>query len=93
MRGLRRTALRAAERACDQALRTNPAWQAEAQRLHGTLAWLSGDRASARRRWQAGFKTAGEMPHRNSRAAGRSEVGHGRHLNDVHSSSAVPSYC
>jgi tetratricopeptide (TPR) repeat protein len=54
----RRTALRAAERACNQALRTNPAWQAEAQRLHGTLAWLSGDPASARRRWQTGLETA-----------------------------------
>jgi class 3 adenylate cyclase/tetratricopeptide (TPR) repeat protein len=54
----RYTALRAAERACDQALRTNPAWQAEAHRLHGTLAWLSGDSASARRRWQKGLETA-----------------------------------
>jgi tetratricopeptide (TPR) repeat protein len=54
----RHTALRAAERACDQALRTNPAWQAEAHRMHGTLAWLSGDSASASRRWQKGLETA-----------------------------------
>jgi hypothetical protein len=35
-----------------------PPWQAEAHQLHGTLAWLAGQRASARTRWQASLDTA-----------------------------------
>jgi tetratricopeptide (TPR) repeat protein len=57
----RREALRAAARACDEALRCNPAWLAEAQRLHGTLAWLAGDRASARARWEKSRETAEKL--------------------------------
>lgn len=53
----RRKAIRAAGRACDQALRGNPAWLLEAHRLHGTLAWLSGDNTSAGRRWQRSLET------------------------------------
>jgi hypothetical protein len=47
-----------AERACAEALRGNPAWLPEARRLHGTLAWLAGDVAVARARWQRSRETA-----------------------------------
>jgi class 3 adenylate cyclase/tetratricopeptide (TPR) repeat protein len=57
----RRKALRAAGRVCDQALRGNPAWLPEALRLHGTLAWLAGDHASARERWQKSLETAEKL--------------------------------
>jgi class 3 adenylate cyclase/tetratricopeptide (TPR) repeat protein len=54
----RREAIRAAGQACDQALRGIPPWLPEAQRMHGTLAWLSGDHAAARSRWQTSLETA-----------------------------------
>jgi class 3 adenylate cyclase/tetratricopeptide (TPR) repeat protein len=57
----RRQAIRAASRACDDALQCNPAWRPEALRLHGTLAWLSGDSVSARERWQKSLETAEKL--------------------------------
>jgi tetratricopeptide (TPR) repeat protein len=57
----RRQAIRTAGRACDNALRCNPAWLPEALRLHGTLAWLSGDTTAARERWQKSLETAEKL--------------------------------
>jgi class 3 adenylate cyclase/tetratricopeptide (TPR) repeat protein len=54
----RREAIRAAGQACDRALRAVPPWRPEAQRMHGTLAWLSGDHATARSRWRTSLETA-----------------------------------
>ena len=60
----RRQALRAASRACAKALRcTRDAvtWLPETLRLHGTLAWLSGDTTSAHERWQKSLETAEKL--------------------------------
>ncbi len=57
----RRQAIRAANRACLKALRrTRDAvtWLPETLRLHGTLAWLSGDTKAAHARWQKSLTTA-----------------------------------
>jgi tetratricopeptide (TPR) repeat protein len=57
----RREAIRTASRACVKALQCAPAWRPEALRLHGTLAWLSGDTTSARARWQQSLETAEKL--------------------------------
>jgi class 3 adenylate cyclase/tetratricopeptide (TPR) repeat protein len=60
----RRQALRSASRACVKALRcTRDAvtWLPETLRLHGTLAWLSGDPTSAHKRWQKSLTTAQDL--------------------------------
>lgn len=54
-------ALRTARRACAKALtctRAAPTWRTETERLHGTLAWLSGDRGSADAWWRKSLTTA-----------------------------------
>ena len=60
----RRGAIRAASRACVKALRcTRDAmpWLPETLRLHGTLAWLSGDTTFARERWEKSLATAQDL--------------------------------
>jgi tetratricopeptide (TPR) repeat protein len=57
----RRTALRTASRACAQALRCTrdaATWLPETLRLHGTLAWLSGNTPAAQGRWRKSLATA-----------------------------------
>jgi tetratricopeptide (TPR) repeat protein len=57
----RRKALREASRACTKALqcaRDAVTWLPETLRLHGTLAWLSGDAKSAHERWEKSLATA-----------------------------------
>src|SRR6266567_1001627 len=57
----RRKALRTASRACAKALRCTrdaATWLPETLRLHGTLAWLSGDTTSAHGRWRKSLATA-----------------------------------
>jgi tetratricopeptide (TPR) repeat protein len=60
----RRRVLHAAGRACVKALRCTRdavAWLPETLRLHGTLAWLSGDTTSASNRWQKSLETAEKL--------------------------------
>jgi class 3 adenylate cyclase/tetratricopeptide (TPR) repeat protein len=60
----RRDAMRTAARACDRALATTrkaPLWLPETWRLHGILAWLSGDPAAARQRWAKGLAVAADV--------------------------------
>ncbi|MCI0354025.1 MAG: hypothetical protein L0099_03150, partial [Acidobacteria bacterium] len=60
----RRHAIRAASQACVKALRCARdavTWLPEALRLHGTLAWLSGDPTSALKRWQQSLTTAQDL--------------------------------
>jgi tetratricopeptide (TPR) repeat protein len=60
----RRQALRSASRACVNALRCARdviTFLPEALRLHGTLAWLSGDTAAAQERWTKSLATAGNL--------------------------------
>jgi tetratricopeptide (TPR) repeat protein len=61
----RRTALRRGDRACAAALRLSRkaavAWQPEAIRLHGTLAWMCGSRRRAITRWQRSIVAAETM--------------------------------
>ena len=74
----RRNALRAASRACLKALRcTRDAvtWLPETLRLHGTLAWLSGDTKSAHERWKKSLATAQNLGLTMERARTLLEMG------------------
>jgi tetratricopeptide (TPR) repeat protein len=75
----RRDALRKASRACDKALgctRKALLWLPETWRLHGILAWLSGDPAAARERWTRGLAVATELGFPIERARTLLEMGH-----------------
>jgi tetratricopeptide (TPR) repeat protein len=75
----RRQAIRAASQACAKALRcTRDAapWLPETLRLHGTLAWLSGDTTSAHRRWRQSLATAERFGMVVERARTLLEMGH-----------------
>src|SRR5262245_19621077 len=78
-----RKALRTANRACTQALRCTQnaaTWLPETLRLHGTLAWLSGDTKSADRRWRKSLATAERFSMAIERARTLLEMG-ARHSN------------
>jgi tetratricopeptide (TPR) repeat protein len=75
----RRAALCAAKAACAKALacskeRVVP-WQPEALRLHGTVAWLSGDKRAAIRRWHQSIELAQRMNLPPQRARALLEMG------------------
>ena len=75
----RRKALRTASRACVKALRCTreaPTWLPETLRLHGTLAWLSGDTTTARPRWQKSLATAERLGMAVERARTLREMGY-----------------
>jgi tetratricopeptide (TPR) repeat protein len=74
----RRQALRTASRAGAKALRcTRDAamWLPETLRLHGTLAWLSGNTKSANRRWRQSLATAERLGMAVERARTLLEMG------------------
>jgi class 3 adenylate cyclase/tetratricopeptide (TPR) repeat protein len=74
----RRQALRTARWACVQALRCTQGavpWLSETQRLHGTLAWLSGDTKAADRRWRQSLATAERLGMALERARTLLEMG------------------
>ena len=80
----RRKALRNARQACRRALRCARVfltYMPEAQRLHGTLAWLSGHRRSARERWRQSIVVAEKCAFVIERARTLLEMG--RRLSDV----------
>jgi class 3 adenylate cyclase/tetratricopeptide (TPR) repeat protein len=75
----RRSALAAARSACNKALRCSrrsaAAWQPEAMRLHGTLAWLDGNSARALQRWRQSIQAADAMKLPVDRARALLEIG------------------
>ena len=75
----RRQAMRRAARACDKALactRKALLWLPETCRLHGILAWLSGDPSAARERWTKGLTVATDLGLPVERARTLLEMGH-----------------
>jgi tetratricopeptide (TPR) repeat protein len=71
--------MRDARRACHRALRCArqmPGWLAEALRLHGTSDWLSGDQASAQKRWRESISVAEKFSYPIERARTLLEIGH-----------------
>jgi len=75
----RRDALRRAARACDRALgctRKALLWLPETWRLHGILAWLSGDPTAARERWTKGLAVATDLGFPIEGARTLLEMGH-----------------
>ena len=75
----RKRALRAARSACAKALRcankAAVAWRPETTRLHGTLAWLGGERSLAIRRWRKSIEIADQLKLPIDRARGLLEIG------------------
>ena len=74
----RRDALRVAARACKRAVRCSEEgllWRPEALRLHGTLACLEGDMATARSRWHSSLTLATRFGMRLEYARTLREVG------------------
>jgi tetratricopeptide (TPR) repeat protein len=75
----RRQAMRRAARACDKALactRKALLWLPETWRLHGILAWLSGDHGAARERWTKGLAISTDLGLPVERARTLLEMGH-----------------
>ena len=75
----RRSSLAAARSACTKALRCSrrsaAAWQPEAMRLHGTLAWLDSKPARALKRWRTSIQLADAMKLPVDRARALLEMG------------------
>jgi len=80
---VRESALRAARSACTKALRCSrrsaAAWEPEALRLLGTLAWLRGAKSSALRRWRKSIESADTLKLPLDRARGLLEMGDRTH--------------
>ena len=77
--------LREAARSCAKALalaRRQPAWLAQALRLHGTLDWLAGRQAAAHRHWQASLTMAESSGFVLERARTLLEIGRLTHTSD-----------